>query len=245
MKLHDAVVLITGASSGIGEATAIAFAKRGAKIVINYRENGIGAAAVLEKVKALSDGVCVQADVSTESGVRQLFQEADKAFDRLDILINNAAIPTDQVPFMDASYADFKTMIDSDLLSVFMCSQAAAKIMLKQGYGKILNTSSIRGWEYGGRAPVYAAAKAGVNSFTRTFAKELAPTVHVNAVAPGFVRTRVYDSMPEKRVSAFIDQSRLKRWIEPDEIADAFIFLAENDAMTGQVVYVEAGAMLG
>lgn len=244
MKLQDSVVLITGASSGIGEATAVAFAQLGAKIIINYRENKQGAEVVLAQVKRLSNGVIVQADVSTESGVKHLFKEASKTFDRLDILINNAAIPTDLVPFMDAKYMDFKTMLDADLMSVFMCSQLAAKIMLKQGYGKILNTSSIRGWEYGGRAPIYVAAKAGVNSFTRTLAKEVAPTVQVNAVAPRFVKTRVYDSMPKERVNGFIEQSRLKRWIEPVEIADAFIFLAKNDAMTGQVVYVEAGAML-
>jgi 3-oxoacyl-[acyl-carrier protein] reductase len=156
MKLQDAIVVITGASSGIGAATAVKFAEKGAKIVINYRENNSGAHHVLEQVKQLSDGIIVQADVSTPDGVKLLFDGVSKAYSQIDILINNAAIPTDQVPFMDAHYADFKTMLDSDLISVFMCSQAAAQQMLKQGHGKILNTSSIRGWEYGGRAPVYA-----------------------------------------------------------------------------------------
>lgn len=116
--------------------------------------------------------------------------------------------------------------------------------MEKQGYGKIINTSSIRGWEHGGRAIVYAAAKAGINSFTRTLAKQVAPKIQVNAVAPGFVRTRSYDNMPPEKIDGFINQTFLKRWVTLEEVADAFLFLAKNDAMTGQVIYVDAGFTL-
>jgi 3-oxoacyl-[acyl-carrier protein] reductase len=145
---------------------------------------------------------------------------------------------------MEADFDDMKEMIDTDLTSVLICSQYAAKIMKKNGGGKILNTSSIRGWEFGGRAPVYAACKAAVNNFTRTFAKMVAPEITVNAVAPGFVKTRTYDTMTDERIDGFIESTALKRFIKPDEIADAFVFLAQNDAMTGQVIYVEAGYML-
>jgi 3-oxoacyl-[acyl-carrier protein] reductase len=245
MKLANKVVIVTGSSSGIGRATAIKFAEAGAYVVINYHVNEKGGHETLEAIKQNTKNcLLVKADVSTQEGVDQLFDATMQKFSAVDILINNAAIPTDKVDFMDANYADFKEMLDADLMSVFMCSQRAVEIMKKQGSGKILNTSSVRGWEFGGRAPVYAAAKAAVNSFTRTLAKQVAPDIQINAVAPGFVKTRTYDTMPKERLKGFMDQTYLKRWIDVDEIADTFLFLAQNDAITGQVIYVEAGFML-
>lgn len=245
MSIADSVVIITGSSSGIGRATALRFAKEGAKVVVNYHVNEDGGNETLQEVQEFSpDSILVQADVSNQDGVDDLFKAAIDAFGKVDILINNGAIGTDKVPFMEASYEDMKEMIDADLMSVFMCSQKAVQIMEKHGSGKIINTSSIRGWEHGGRAPVYAAAKAGVNSFTRTLAKQVAPTVTVNAVAPGFVKTRSYDKMQPEQLQSFLDQTYLKRWVTVEEIADAFVFLAQNDAMTGQVIYVDGGFTL-
>ncbi len=244
MTLKDKVVLVTGSSSGIGQAIAIGFAQEGAKVIVNYRENQKGGEETLSEIIKISDGILIKADVSKPEEVERLFNESIKAYSKIDILVNNAAIGTDKVPFMEANYSDMHEMLDACLTSVFMCSQAAVKIMTKQGHGKILNTSSIRGWEYGGRAPVYAACKAAVNSFTSTLAKEVAPIIQVNAVAPGFVKTRTYDTMPQERIDGFMEQTRLKRWVTLDEISDTFIFLAKNDAMTGQVIYVEAGFML-
>lgn len=245
MTLKGKVVLVTGSSSGIGQATAIRFAEEGAKVVINYHVNEKGGKETLSKVKEITeDCLLVQADVSKPEEVERLFKVIIEKFSMLDIVINNAAIGTDKAPFMEASYGDMKEMIDADLTSVLMCSQKAALIMEKQGHGKILNTSSIRGWEHGGRAPVYAASKAAVNSFTRTFAKQVAPKIQVNAVAPGFVQTRSYDSMSEEQIQGFLDQTYLKRWVTVEEIADAFVFLAKNDAMTGQIIYVDGGFTL-
>lgn len=245
MTLKDTVVIITGSSSGIGQATAVRFAQEGAKVVVNYHVNKQGGEETLAQVKKLSpDSLLVQVDVTKPEDIDRLFKTTLDAFGRVDILVNNAAIGTDKKPFPEASYDDMKEMIDADLTSVLMCSQRAAKIMEKQGSGKILNTSSIRGWEYGGRAPVYAAAKAAVNSFTRTFAKQVAPKIHVNAVAPGFVKTRSYDAMSQEQIQNFIDQTYLKRWVTADEIADTFVFLAKNDGLTGQIIYVDAGFTL-
>jgi NAD(P)-dependent dehydrogenase (short-subunit alcohol dehydrogenase family) len=245
MTLKDKVVLITGSSSGIGQATAIRFAEEGAKVVINYHVNKSGGEETLAKVKELSpESILIQADVSKEEDVERLFQEVLNKFGTVDILINNAAIGTDKKPYLEASYEDMKEMIDADITSVLMCAQRAIKLMEKQGHGKILNTSSIRGWEYGGRAPVYAASKAAVNSITRTLAKQVDPAIQVNAVAPGFVKTRSYDAMSEEQVQGFLDQTYLKRWVTVDEIADAFLFLSKNDAMTGQVIYVDGGFTL-
>jgi 3-oxoacyl-[acyl-carrier protein] reductase len=246
MTIKDKVCIITGSSSGIGAATAKKFAENGAKIVLNYAHNRTGGEKVLREIQEISpDSILVEADVSTTAGIKKLFDETLQRFGRVDILINNAAIGTDKVPFMEADFDDMKEMIDTDLTSVLICSQYAAKIMKKNGGGKILNTGSVRGWQFGGRAPVYAACKAAVINFTATFAKAVAPEITVNAVAPGFTKTRTFDTMAKEAVDGFIASTALKRFIKPEEIADTFLFLAQNDAITGQTIYVEAGYMLG
>lgn len=244
MKLKDKVVLITGSSSGIGKTTALAFAKEGAKIVINYNVNKKGGEETLKEIKKYSGGILIQADVSNLADIERLFGEVEEKFKTIDILINNAAIPNDQVPYLEAPYGEIVRLVSTDLIGPMVCSQYAIKYMQKQGYGKILNTTSIRGWEHGGRSVVYAASKAGLNSFTRTLAKMVAPVIQVNAVAPGFVKTRNYDGMSDEQIKTFIDQTQLKRWVTEEEIADAFLFLAKNDAMTGQVIYVDGGFTL-
>ena len=245
MDIKNKVVLITGSSSGIGKATAIAFAKEGAKVVVNYHINEEGAKETKAEIVKLG-GACmiVKADVSKPKEIDFLFEEAVKEYKTVDILINNAAIPTDRVPYLEASPEEIQDFISTDLIGPMLCTKKAIEIMQKQGYGKILNTSSVRGWEYGGRSVVYAASKAGIISFTRTLAKMVAPNIQVNSVAPGFVKTRVYDKMSDEQCKNFLEQTQLKRWIMPEEIADAFIFLAKSDAMTGQVIYVDAGFCL-
>jgi 3-oxoacyl-[acyl-carrier protein] reductase len=245
MNLTEKVVLITGSSSGIGRATALQFAREGSRVVVNYHVNKKGAEETRDEIKNQgANCLLVQADVSKPKEVDKLFQGAVDHFGTVDILINNAAIGTDKVPFMEASFEDILEMINTDLISAMLCAQKAVRIMEPQGYGKILNTSSIRGWEHGGRAIVYAAAKAGINSFTRTLAKQVAPKIQVNAVAPGFVKTRSYDKMTQEMIDFFIGQTYLKRWITEEEVADAFIFLAKNDGITGQVIYVDGGFTL-
>ncbi len=244
MELRNKVVVITGSSSGIGKTTAIRFAKEGAKVVINYNVNESGGNEALKEVQKYSEGLLVQADVSNPKDVERLFSEVEKKFGTVHILINNAAIPNDQVPYLEASYEDIVELVNTDLIGPMICTQHAIKYMQKQGFGKILNTSSIRGAEHGGRSVVYAASKAGINSFSKTLAKMVAPDIQVNAVAPGFVKTRNYDNMTKELMDTFLDQTYLKRWVSEEEIADAFIFLAENDAMTGQVIYVDAGFTL-
>ncbi len=245
MKLQDKVVLITGSSSGIGKTTALRFAQEGANIIINYNINKEGAEVVVEEIKKIGrEAIAIQADVAKEVDVDRLFQEALGKFSTVDILINNASIATDKAEYRVATQEQILEMINADLIGALMCSQRALNIMEKQGYGKILNTSSIRGCEYGGRSIVYAAAKAGINSFTKTLAKQVAPNIQVNAVGPGFVKTRTYDNMPKERTDAFLNQTYLKRWVTEEEIADAFVFLAKNDAMIGQVIYVDGGFTL-
>jgi 3-oxoacyl-[acyl-carrier protein] reductase len=245
MNLSEKVVLITGSSSGIGRTTAVRFAGEGARVVVNYRVNKKGGEETRDEINE-QNAKCllVQADVSKPEDVDGLFQRTVDHFGTVDVLINNAAIGTDKVPFMEAGFEDILEMINTDLASAMLCAQKAVRIMEKQGYGKILNTSSIRGWEHGGRAIVYSAAKAGINSLTRTLAKQVAPKIQVNAVAPGFVKTRSYDKMSPEMIDFFLGQTYLKRWITEEEVADAFVFLAKNDGMTGQVIYVDGGFTL-
>lgn len=245
MDLKDKVVVITGSSSGIGKTTALRFAKEGSKIVVNYHINEEGGKDTINQLEKFGvECMLIKADISKPEEVESMFATIAQKFSTIDILINNAAIPNDQVPYLEASYEDILKLVNTDLIGPMVCSQHAIKFMQKQGHGKILNTSSIRGWEHGGRSVVYAASKAGLNSFTRTLAKMIAPTIQVNAVAPGFVKTRNYDKMTEEQLNSFIEQTTLKRWVTEAEIADAFVFLAKNDAMTGQVICVDAGFTL-
>jgi len=244
MDLKNKVVVITGSSSGIGRTTAIRFAQEGAKVVVNYHINEAGGQETLAEVQKYSEGLLVKADVSDFNDIKKLFGEVEKKFGTVDILINNAAIPNDQEPYLDASLESIQKLVNTDLIGPMLCSQVAIKFMQKQGYGKIINTSSIRGAEHGGRSVVYAASKAGLNSFSKTLAKMVAPTIQVNAVAPGFVKTRNYDNATKEQLALFMEQTYLKRWVTEDEVADAFIFLTKNDAMTGQVIYVDAGFTL-
>jgi 3-oxoacyl-[acyl-carrier protein] reductase len=244
MNLKDKVVLISGSSSGIGRTTAIRFAQEGAKIVVNYKVNEQGGKETLAEVEKISEGMLVQADISKPEDIKKMFEVVEKKFGTIHILINNAAIPNDKVPYPEAPYDSIVELVHTDLIGPMICSQYAMKYMQKQGSGKILNTSSIRGAEHGGRSVVYAASKAGINSFSKTLAKMVAPNIQVNAVAPGFVKTRNYDSMTKEQTDLFIEQTYLKRWVTEEEIADAFIFLAKNDAITGQVIYVDAGFTL-
>lgn len=246
MKLKDKVVLITGSSNNIGKATAIKFAKEGAKIVVNSIKNTAGGEAVAEEIKVSGgEAIYVRADVSKQEGVDKLFGETVQAFNTLDILINNAGRAV-SVPFLETTEEHWLDLLRCNFLSTVLCSKEAAKIMLHNGSGKIINTSSVRGIQHTGRESImaYSAAKAAVINFTKTLAKELAPKISVNAVAPGFVYTTSYDNMPRQLKDAFINSTLIKRWINVNEIADAFLYLANAEAVTGEVLVVDGGFTL-
>jgi 3-oxoacyl-[acyl-carrier protein] reductase len=244
MILKDKVVVITGSSSGIGRAVAELFAKEGSKIVLNSRNNESGGKAVAEELQKSTEVIYVKADVGTPAGAKQLLDAAIAQFGAIDILINNAG-DGHEGDFLELTEEDVAALIQSNLLTTLYCSQYAIKLMQQnEGVSKIINTSSIRGWEFGARAPVYGMAKAGVTSLTRTLANNYAPNILVNAVAPGFTKTPNYDSFPPERIKLFLEQAKLQRWITVEEMADAFLFLAKNDAITGEVIYVDAGFRL-
>ncbi len=243
MKVKDKVVVITGSSSGIGEATAKLFAKNGAKVVVNCLSNEDGAEKVVEACnKAGSEAFYVKADIAKESDVNNMFEQTIDKFGTIDILINNAG-GTDKVSFMDAKLEDWIDVFKHNIFGTMLCSQKAAKIMKEKKQGKILNTSSIRGIEHGGREGImaYSAAKAAVINFTKTLAKELAPDIQVNSIAPGFVWTPNYEKVSKELQDEFINGSLLKRWIKVEEIAEGYLYLAQADAITGEVLTIDAG----
>jgi 3-oxoacyl-[acyl-carrier protein] reductase len=247
MELCGQVVVVTGSSRGIGRSVAVAFAQRGARVVVNsHRDVSTGESLA----KAIADGggsaLYVQADVSSPDEVERLFTSVEDTFGPVDVLVNNAGL-TEAAPTLDSTRDHWLRMLNTNLLSTVLCSVRAARTMTARGGGAIINTSSIRGFDATGRAGItaYCAAKAAVNSFTRTLAKELAPTVRVNAVVPGFVDTSYLDRVEDKLKESWLDAIALRQFIAPDDIAGAYVFLAESPYITGTLLTADAGFTLG
>ena len=243
MRFQDKVVLITGSSSGIGKATAFRFAEEGANLIINSRKNTSGGQQILEQIQALGrDALYIQADISDPEQVKRLFAQAMEKFNRIDVLINNAG-STVGMPFLESTKDHWLEAINGNLITAVLCSIEAAKIMKTQPRGSIINTSSVRGLDVAGRQGImaYSAAKAALINFTKTLAKELAPNITVNAVAPGFVYTPNYDTMTEQLRQQFIDNTPIKRFIDTKEIAEVYLNLAETSVITGEVIVVDGG----
>lgn len=246
MDLKDKVVVVTGSSKNIGKATALKFAKEGSKVVIHSLKDKENGEKTVNEIRAAGgQAEYVQADVSNSEDVKYLFEYTIKIFGTVDILINNAGAAHGK-KFLDTSYDDWLTTFNDNFFGTVLCSKEAARVMLSKKSGKILNTSSIRGIEHTGREGImaYSAAKAAVSNFTKTLAKELSPYIQVNAVAPGFVITPNYDKNTKELNQSFIDNTLIKRWIQPEEIADAFIYLAKSDATTGEILVVDGGFTL-
>lgn len=243
MELKDKVVVITGSSSGIGEATARLFAKEGAKIVINSNSNTEGGEKAASEINAAGGrAVYFKADVSVPNEANALIKEAISKFGAIDILINNAGAYESQ-DFINSSKESWDRVFNNNLFGAVFCSQSAAKEMLNGNGGKILNTASVYGLEHTGdpNGMAYSIAKAGVISLTKNLAKLWSPKILVNAVAPGYVQIPHFNTFPESEQKAMINEMRLGRFIKPEEIAEAFLYLAKSDAVTGEVLVVDGG----
>lgn len=246
MKLNSKVAIITGSASNIGRSVALKFARERAKVVVHAKTNIEGGKEVVREIHTLgSNAIFVQADLTDPQQVVYLFQQTMETFGTVDILVNNAGSKS-AVPFLETDKQHWTKAFDDNLLTCVLCSIEAAKNMLANGSGKIINTTSIRGLEHAGRTGViaYSAAKAAVINFTKTLAKELAPTVAVNAVAPGLVYTPKNANMPPEAIADFIDGSLLKRWLTVEEVADAFLYLAGAEGITGQILVIDGGYIL-
>lgn len=245
--LEGRVALVTGASRGIGRAIALELARRGAQVVVNYHRSANEAAQVVAAIEGEGgQATAVQADVADLPQAQALVQAALDIYGRLDILVNNAGITRDRLILM-MTEEDWDAVIRVDLKSLFNTCKAAARPMVRQRYGRIVNVSSVVGIAGQGGQTNYAAAKAGVIGFTKSLAKELGPRgITVNAVAPGLVPTDLTADLPQELLQRALDLTPLGRTGRAEEIAYAVAFLASDEAafITGVVLPVDGGLVM-
>ena len=236
--------VITGAAKGIGAAIAVAFAKSGFRVVINYNKSEERARQLCQILNDTypTEAVCIKADISTPEGARKLISESISAFGDIDVLINNAGIAQQKL-FTDITDADWQSMINTNLSSVFYLCREATPFMVSKKSGSIVNISSIWGQEGGSCEVHYSAAKAGVIGLTKALAKELAPSnIMVNCVCPGVIRTDMLSSFTEEDLKALADETPVGRLGTPKDVADAVLYLGTNSGfVTGQVLGVNGG----
>lgn len=247
MLLDGKAALVTGASRGIGRAVALRLAKEGAKVVVNYAGNEKAAEETKAAVEAAgSEAVCVRADVANADEVAALFDAAVKAFGTVDILVNNAGITRDGL-LMRMKDEDFDAVLATNLRGVYLCTKAASKIMMKKRSGRIVNMTSVVGLMGNVGQTNYAAAKAGILGFSKSAAKELAVRgITVNMVAPGFIETDMTAVLSDKVREQLVGAIPLGRMGEPEDVANAVLFLVSDAAayITGQVVNVDGGMVM-
>ena len=234
-SLEGKLALVTGASKGIGRAIAAELAGAGATVVVGYRSGREEAEALAAEI----GGRAIQADVSSAEDARRLVEEAGD----IDVLVNNAGLTRDGL-LARMSDDDWRTVIETNLSSVFYTCRAVTRPMMKKRAGSIVNVSSVVGVHGNWGQTNYAASKAGIIGFTKSLARELGSRgVRANVVAPGYVKTQLTDVLPEEATAAMIQNTPLGRVAEPDEIAGAVRFLASEAAafITGEVLLVDGG----
>ncbi|ADQ07294.1 3-oxoacyl-(acyl-carrier-protein) reductase [Caldicellulosiruptor hydrothermalis 108] len=245
--LKDKVALITGASRGIGRAIALKFAQNGANVIINYSSSQSQAENLKEEIEKIgTKTMIIKCDVSSADEVNQMFSQVEKEFGRLDILVNNAGITKDGL-ILRMNEEDFDKVIAINLKGAFLCARAAARMMVKQRFGNIINISSVVGIAGNVGQANYAASKAGIIGLTKSLAKELASrNIRVNAIAPGFIKTDMTEVLSDKVKEAMLSSIPLGRFGEADEVANVALFLASSlsSYITGQVIVVDGGMIM-
>ena len=243
--LSEQVAIVTGASRGIGRATAIALAATGVKVVVNYAQSSGAAEEVVQEIQNNGGkAIALKADVSKTEEVDSLIEQTLKTFGRIDILVNNAGITRDTL-LLRMKLEDWQAVIDLNLTGVFLCTKAVSKVMLKQKSGRVINITSVAGLMGNPGQANYSAAKAGVIGFSKTVAKELAVRgITVNAIAPGFIATDMTNDLKADEILKYIP---LARYGQPEEVAGMIRFLATDPAaayITGQVFNVDGGMVM-
>jgi 3-oxoacyl-[acyl-carrier protein] reductase len=252
MRLENRTAIVTGGANGIGRAVARIFAREGARVTIWDKAEDAG-----RELASEIDGARFQAvDVADPASVECAVEELVQAWRRIDILVNNAGILRDAqlASYKDGelrgrmSVEDYDTVLEVNLRGVFLCTRAVTPVMIRQGYGRILSASSVVGL-YGNFGQTnYVAAKAGVIGMTRVWARELGRyNITANAVAPGFIATEILRSMPEKVLEMMVSRVPSRRIGQPEDIANAFLFLASDEAsyINGAVLSVDGGLVTG
>jgi 3-oxoacyl-[acyl-carrier protein] reductase len=249
MDLSNKVAIVTGSARGIGKAIALKLAEVGADVVVN----DIAAAAdalegTAKEIRALNrKALAVTADVSSSADVARLIEAAATTMGRIDILVNNAGVTRDSL-LMRMSDEDWDTVLNIDLKSAFLCTRAVLRLMMKQRWGRIVSIASVVGIMGNAGQANYASAKAGIIGLTRSIAKEVGSRgITANAIAPGFIETRMTEQLDEKQRQALVQRIPLGSIGTPRDVAEAVAFLASEEAkyITGQVLGIDGGMSLG
>jgi 3-oxoacyl-[acyl-carrier protein] reductase len=247
MQLEGRTALVTGGSRGIGRAIALALAAEGADVAVNYVSSESAAKEVAEEIRRMGRrAVLAQADVADYPDTFRMAQEILKEFGRLDILVNNAGINSDKT-FVKMDHASWRKVLSINLDGVFNCTKVFVDQMIKQQYGRVVNITSVIGQIGNFGQANYAASKAGVASFTKSLAKELASkNITVNCVAPGFIETEMVQGIPEKVRNRLLDQIPMRRFGKAEEVARSCVFLCSKDGdyITGAELSINGGLFM-
>lgn len=242
MLVEDRVILVTGASRGIGRATAMLLAKNGARVIVNYNGNEEKAKELVDElVDSGFEAVMFKADVSKEDEVKALYDFVKEKYGRLDVLINNAGIMKNNLIMMTKA-DEFDQITDVNCRGVFLCTRIFSKMMTRQKAGKIINTASIVGVYGNSGQTLYSASKSFVIGYTKAAAKELGHFgITVNAVAPGFIETDLTKTTSEKVREDLLAKTALGRFGTPEDIAKVMLFLSSDlsDYVSGQIIGVD------
>ena len=245
MELTGKVALITGGGTGLGREIALQLAREGMDIALSYSRSRDEAEATAAEIETLGRrAVCLQADLKQTAEAGRLVRETEQAFGRLDLLIHNAAT-TRFIPFSDLEAVDeaaWDELFAVNTRAAFFLARAAAPL-LRIARGQIITTSSIAGLKPGGSSLPYAVSKAALIHLSKCLADALAPEVRVNTVAPGLLMTRWVAGFAEERLQTMSQKALLKKPTDLSDVAAAFVMLAKNESMTGQVLVVDAGLM--
>ncbi len=243
MRLSGKAALVTGGGTGIGRAIALALAREGAAVAVNYSRSREAAEAVVAEIAASGGGaVALQADVAHDAEARGLVQASVEKLGHLDILVNNAGwtqrVPHDDLEGLTETIWD--RSLGVNLKGPFYCVRAAVPAMRQRGGGCVINIGTVAAFTGAGSSIAYAASKAGLTTMTRSLARALAPTIRVNAVAPGYVWTG-FGNWPESLKEKVQQTTPLKRVATVEDVAAAALYLATDVALTGQVIVVDGG----
>lgn len=242
MDIKDAVVFISGAASRVGRETALFLASHGANIAFTYYKSDEPYQSTLAEFEAKGvQAIALQLEVREADQVRQTVRRVIERFGRIDVLINNASIWL-KAPFLEISEADWDASLDVNLKGAFLCSQTVAPYMIRQGGGVILNITDLSAFQVWKGYAHHAASKAGLVTLTKVMAAELAPTVRVNAIAPGTVL--LPPDADEEKIRWAVENSLLKRIGSPLDVAQTALFLIQNEFTTGAVYFVDGGRSL-
>ncbi len=243
VNLKNKVAIVTGSARGIGKSIATSLLEKNAQVIIidldkSKIEQTVGE---LKKIsKDVSGSVC---DITDSSAVNKMVKQVYKKFGSIDILVNNAGITSDKLLIRMKS-DDWKKVLEVNLTGTFNCTQKVSRIMMKQRSGKIINVSSIIGIIGNPGQSNYAASKGGIISFTKSIAKELAIRgINVNAIAPGFIKTKMTEKLPDKVREEYLKQIPMKKFGTPKQVADLVLFLSSKNSeyITGQTISIDGG----